>query len=398
MEHQLISAMETALGWNGAEELGKTFVRGNVDDPALLSRVLTPNRMLDIAMRRSLYRPQFRCFRKGEEVHPAVYYTDSVSPRGQSISMVNMRSLGNLLREGATLILDQANVFDPTMEVACRALQWWSHERVQVNAYLTTNDAAGFPLHWDDHDVVIIQLAGEKEWEVRGTSRKVPMYRDADPNSTPSEKIVWAGVMKAGDIMHIPRGHWHQATRTGSGSGKSLHVTFGITKRTGASWLAWLADWSREREIFRHDLDRWHGTGAPALAEAAARLIGERPPEDFLAVYERETKPARHVPFLDIFGPLDSVVCTTHFPPRIEENGATVDVIAAGQKLTLAAKALPALRLLLSGRPIHLEQAAAVLGAEVTEVAEILVEEEICALLTPELSSGYTGLVTNAVS
>lgn len=234
MEHQLVSAVERALGWSGPEEIGKGFARGNIGDPDLVSRILTPNRLLDIAMRRSLSRPQFRCFQKGDEVHPAVYYTDSVSPRGQSIPMVNMRSLGRLLDEGATLILDQANVFDPTMEVACRALQWWSHERVQVNAYLTTNDAAGFPLHWDDHDVVIVQLAGEKEWEVRGTSRPAPMYRDADPNSTPTDEIVWSGVMRTGDVMHIPRGHWHQATRTGSGSGKSLHVTFGVTKRTGA--------------------------------------------------------------------------------------------------------------------------------------------------------------------
>ncbi|MBW1600034.1 cupin domain-containing protein [Streptomyces sp. JJ38] len=398
MEHQLINAIETAFGRKGVDELGKGFVRGSIDDPALVSRILTPNRLLDIAMRRSLNRPQFRCFQKGEEVHPAIYYTDTVSPRGQSIPMVNMRSLGRLLGEGATLILDQVNVFDPTMEVACRALQWWSHERVQVNAYLTTNDASGFPLHWDDHDVVIIQLAGEKEWEVRGTSREVPMYRDSDPNNTPTEEIVWAGVMKTGDVMHIPRGHWHQATRNGHGSGKSLHVTFGITKRTGASWLAWLGDWCREHEIFRHDLDRAHGSGTQALTEAAVRLIGERSPADFLAAYEQATALPRHVPFLDILGPLDAVACTTHFPPQIRENGETVDVVASGKKITFTAKAMPALRLLLSGRPVPLEQAAAVVGAEVAEVAEILVKEEICATLTPESSSGYTDLVTNAVS
>ena len=398
MEHQLISAIETALGWSGPAELGRDFVRGSVDDPALVSRIMTPNRLLDIAMRRSLNRPQFRCFQKGEEVHPAIYYTDSVSPRGQSISMVNMRSLGRLLGEGATVIMDQANVFDPTMEVACRALQWWSHERVQVNAYLTTNDASGFPLHWDDHDVVIVQLAGEKEWEVRATSRNVPMYRDADPNTTPSDEIIWSGLMRTGDVMHIPRGHWHQATRTGSGSGNSLHVTFGITKRTGASWLAWLADWCREHEIFRHDLDRWQGTGSEALTEAAAQLVGERPPPDFLAAYEQATTLPRHVPFLGILGPLDAVVCTTHFPPQVQEHGETVDIVASGKKLTLAAKALPALRLLLSGRPVELEQAAAVAGAEAAEVAEILVKEELCAVLTPELFSGYTGLVTNAGS
>ena len=398
MEHRLTSAIEAALGWNGARELGTGFARGSIDDPELLDRVLTPNRMLDIAMRRSLNRPQFRAFQRGDEVHPAVYFTDSVSPRGQSIPMVNMRRLGGLLREGATLILDQANVFDPTMEVACRALQWWSHERVQVNAYLTTNDASGFPLHWDDHDVLVVQLAGEKQWEVRGTSRPAPMYRDADPNNTPSQEIVWAGLMQAGDVMHIPRGHWHQATRDGRGSGNSLHVTFGITKRTGASWLAWLGDWCRENEIFRHDLDRRGTAGSEALTEATARLVRERPPADFLASYGQEVTPTRHVPFLDIFGPLDSVVCTTHFPPQIREQQESVDVLTLGKRLTFASKALPALRLLLSGRPVSLAQAASVAGTEVTEIAEILVEEQICAPLTPELSLGYTGLVTSAVS
>ncbi|MFG2143659.1 JmjC domain-containing protein [Streptomyces sp. NPDC048696] len=398
MEHRLISSIEGALGWHRAEQIGRAFVRGRSDDTELLSRVLTPNRLLDIAMRRSLNRPQFRVFQKSEEVHPAVYFTDTVSPRGQSIPMVNMHRLGGLLDEGATLIMDQLNVFDPTMEVACRALQWWSHERVQVNAYLTTNEASGFPLHWDDHDVIIVQLAGEKKWDVRDTTRTAPMYRDADPNSTPSDTVLFDGVLQPGDIMHIPRGHWHQATRAAKGSGYSLHVTFGITKRTGASWLAWLGDWCREHEVFRHDLDRQHATGHESLVEAAARLVVERPPTDFLTAYEQNTAPGRHVPFLDIFGPLDTVVCTTHFPPQVRTSGDTVHVIAAGKRLTLAAKALPTIRLLLSGQPIVLGEAAAVVGAEVVEVAEVLVKEELCAPLTDELSSGYTGLVTNAVS
>ncbi|WP_330349500.1 JmjC domain-containing protein [Streptomyces sp. NBC_00582] len=398
MKHRLIDAVETALSWSGAEDLGKYFVRGSTDDLDLMSRILTPHRLLDIAMRRSLNRPQFRVFQDSEEVHPAVYFTDSVSPRGQSIPMVNMHSLGALLRDGATVILDQANVFDPTMEVACRALQWWSRERVQVNAYLTTNEASGFPLHWDDHDVVIVQLAGEKEWEVRGASRVVPMYRDTDSNSTPSQEILWSGVMKTGDVMHIPRGHWHQATRNGHGSGWSLHVTFGITKRTGASWLSWLGDWCREDKVFRHDLDRRPGADSQELTNAAARLIVERPPGEFLASYEQAMPLPRHVPFMDVFGRLEAVVCTTHFPPRIQDNGRTVDVSASGKRLTFTAEALPSLRLLLSGRPVCLERAVPAVGAEVVEVAEALVEEDLCALLTPELSSGYTGLVTNAGS
>ncbi|MFC9328614.1 JmjC domain-containing protein [Kitasatospora sp. NPDC057015] len=395
-QHRLISSIETALGWNGAERLGGSFSRGRTADLEVLSRLLTPNRLLDLVMRRSLNRPQFRVFQKGVEVHPAVYFTDSVSPRGQSISMVNMDSLGALLADGATVILDQANAFDPTMEVACRALQWWARERVQVNVYLTTNEASGFPLHWDDHEVVILQLAGEKEWEVRGTSRTAPMYRDADPNATPSDDVLWSGVMRPGDVMHIPRGHWHQATRNGSGSGSSLHVTFGITKRTGASWLAWLGDWCRTEEVFRLDLDRAGGPGTEQLVAAARRLVEEQSPADFLASYEQAVAPARQVPFLEIFGPLDAVVCTTHFRPRVRQIGATVEVLASGRRLTFAGKALPSLTLLLSGRPVVLSSAAAVVGAEVSELAEILVKEGLCAPLTAELSSGYTGLVTSA--
>lgn len=248
MEHRLISAIETALGWSGAGELGKDFARGNIDDPGLISRVLTPNRLLDMVMRRSMNRPQFRVFQESKEVHPAIYFTDSVSPRGQSIPMVNMHSLGRLLGEGATVILDQANVFDPTMEVACRALQWWSHERVQVNAYLTTNEASGFPLHWDDHDVVIVQLAGEKGWEVRSTSRAVPLYRDADPNDTPSEEIIWSGVMKTGDVMHIPVATGTRRPATATGRERASTSPLGSPSAPArAGWHGWATGAGRRR-------------------------------------------------------------------------------------------------------------------------------------------------------
>lgn len=398
MEHRLITAVEAALGWNGSSGLGGDFARGSIDDPALTARILTPNKLLDLALRRSLSSPQFRCFQGGEELHPNAYFTDEVSLRGQSIRMVNTHRLGALLRQGATLVVDQVNTFDPTMEVTCRALQWWSRERVQVNAYLTTNDAAGFRLHWDDHDVLIVQLAGEKQWEVRNASRAAPLYRDVGRNDEPSDEIIWAGTMRAGDVMHIPRGYWHQATRDGNGSGKSLHMTFGFAKRTGVSWLSWLADWSREEELFRYDLDRTDNSGSEELTTAAIKLIRRRGPADFLTAREQEAASPRHVPFLDIFGPLEAAACITHFPPQITEHGDTVEVVAAGKKLTFTAKTLPALRLLLSGHPVPLARAVAAVGTEVEQVAEILTQEEICAVVTPELSSGYTGLVTNAAS
>jgi hypothetical protein len=47
---------------------------------------------------------------------------------------------------------------------------------------------------------------------------------------------------------------------------------------------------------------------------------------------------------------------------------------------------------------VYLDSLALKTGLDVNALAKVLMEEEICAPLTPELSSGYTGLVTNAAS
>lgn len=400
MDHHLIESIEKALGWNGPQALGKQFARGSVTDPDLCSRLLTPTKLLDVIMRRSLAPPQLRCFQHGKELHPDDYLTPVVARRGQRLSMANMDRLGQLIRSGGTVVLDAFDSFDPTMEVACRALQWWSRELVQVNTYLTTNNSVGFSLHWDDHDVVIFQLGGEKSWEVRGPSRRVPMYRDAEPNQEPSEDIVWSGNLQAGDVIHIPRGYWHQATRTGQGVGYSLHVTFGFVKRTGVDWLTWVADRSREKELFRHDLDRW---GSPDdqlkkkrnLSDTICELLATYPIDIYLAAREQERPPPRHVATFGVFGPPTAVVCVTDFPPHVEPNGETVDVVAAGKKITFAAKATPALQRLLSGHPVDIEQTATTMGINAAVLAETLIREGVCAELTDELSSGYTGLITS---
>jgi hypothetical protein len=403
MEHRFVREVEQALSWPGPSMLGKEFARGSISDTGLPTRLLTPHKLLDLIMRRSLSVPQFRCFRAGEELHPSRFLSDLVSRRGQSIRVPDMRRLGRLLDDGCTLVLDEVNFFDPTMEVACRALQWWSRELVQVNTYLTTQDAAGFSLHWDDHDVVIVQLAGEKSWEVRGASRVAPMYRDAEPNNEPPADVLWAGTMRSGDVMHIPRGYWHQATRTDQGDGFSLHATFGFVKRAGANWIAWLADRAREHELFRHDLERWTTNASieaqqETLTQAATELIKAHPPAEFLSAREEQRPAPRHIPHLPIFGDLTDVVCLTEFAPYVHEADGVVTVQAAGKKITFAAKAAPALRMLLSGAPTHVADVAEQSGIDAAQLVDVLVKEELCAQLTPELSLGYTGLVTSARS
>lgn len=401
MEHALVSSIEKALGWSGPKSLGTGFVRGVLPDAGLCARILNPTKLLDIIMRRSLNAPQVRVFQDGAEIHPARFLDDHGTRRGQGIRTANMRRLGQLLEQGCTLVLDQVDHFDPTMEVACRALQWWSGETVQVNTYLTTQAAGGFPIHWDDHDVIVVQLAGEKSWEVRDQSRPAPMFRDAVPNDTPPEDVLWSGTLRAGEVMHIPRGFWHQATRTDQGGGYSLHATFGFPKRTGVHWLAWVADQARKSEVFRHDLTgdftaEERQRRKDELVAQAANLVWNHSVADFLRSHEQELPVGRHIATRGVFGPPSAVVCITALPPRFEHEDEAVAITAAGKKILFAERALPALQMLLSGAPADLNAVESVTGLEIGKLVDVLLEEELCAELTPELRSGYTGLVTTA--
>ncbi|WP_435211941.1 JmjC domain-containing protein [Streptomyces sp. bgisy034] len=392
MEHRLVTGIEKALGWGGPGPVGTAFARGHLADPDLITRLLTPNRLLETIGHRHLANPQLRCYAEGDEVHPSLFLSTNVNRRRQAVSQADMAALGRILNGGGTVVLDHVDFFDATLEVACRALGWWSGELTSANAYLAVGDTDGFNLHWDDHDVIAVQLSGEKSWEVRGPSRPAPMYRDAERNLTPSEEVLWKGTMEAGDVMHIPRGFWHTATRIGSGDdGHSLHVTFGLTKRTGVTWTNFLSDAARADEDFRTDLERSDDpVDGDRLAAKLSDLAREYDPKRYLAELRANTPPARHTPYVPVFGPLEYASAVTEFEPVIMPSGETVKVVGGGKRLTFHGRAEPALRKLLSGHPVRLSDE----DHDLITLAEHLIQEGLCAPLTAESLSAYTGLVT----
>ncbi|MFE3070818.1 JmjC domain-containing protein [Streptomyces sp. NPDC059247] len=391
MEHRLVTHIERALGWEGPSSAGHAFAHGRLADPDLPVRLLTPARLLDLIKRRHLANPQLRCYAKGDEIHPSMFLSTNVNRRRQAVSQADMAALGRILNDGGTVVLDHVDFFDPTLEVACRALGWWSGELTSANAYLAVGETDGFPLHWDDHEVIAVQLSGEKSWEVRGASRPVPMYRDAERNRAPSKEVMWKGTMRAGDVMHIPRGFWHTATRLGSGDdGHSLHVTFGFTRRTGVTWVNFLSDVSRADEDFRLDLEGVERTGHDALADRIGALAAAYSPDRYLEELRSGTPPARHLPQVAAFGRPEGVVAVTEFAPCVVRCGDTVRVRGGGRRLTLQGRAEPGLRVLLSGHPVHLAGA----DEDTVTLADLLIREGLCEPLTEMSSSGYTGLVT----
>ena len=146
------------------------------------------------------------------------------------------------LREGATLVLDAVDELHPPVRDVAEALEGVFRVRVQVNGYAGWRTSHGFDLHFDDHDVFVLQIAGRKDWKIYGLSPERP--------DTP----IWEGRLEDGDLLYIPRGWWHVATPLDE---PTLHLTVGVSNPTGADLLSWFVEKLRANEQIRQDLPQF---------------------------------------------------------------------------------------------------------------------------------------------
>src|SRR5690606_20470296 len=128
-------------------------------------------------------------------------------------------------------------------------VEWLLRTGVQVNLYASWTSQEGFGLHWDDHDVIVVQIAGTKRRRLYGPTRSHPPYRDVAQPQPPRGDAIEELVLSPGDVLYVPRGHWHQVTAFDGGH--SLHLTCGLQTITGADLIGYLADQLRATDVVR---------------------------------------------------------------------------------------------------------------------------------------------------
>lgn len=136
-----------------------------------------------------------------------------------------------LFAEGATVVLQALHrTWEPVGRTARELAADLGHP-VQVNAYITPPQNQGFDDHYDVHDVLVVQVAGEKHWRVRPPVLDAPLRtqpwtdrRDDVARAAGADPVIDA-VLRPGDCLYLPRGWLHSATALG---GVSTHLTFGI--------------------------------------------------------------------------------------------------------------------------------------------------------------------------
>ena len=170
---------------------------------------------------------------------------------------------------GATLLLTQVQRRRRPVAELCRAIEidllgagLALVEAVSANAYLTPADAQGFDVHHDDHDAIVVQLHGQKRWEVFPPVDEVPVERCEAPieRSGLGPPVVDAELVP-GDVLYVPRGFAHVA---GTGTHSSLHVTLSLRTLT---WLDLLTEAARADAGFRRSVP-------PTSAGPAGEVFG----------------------------------------------------------------------------------------------------------------------------
>lgn len=172
--------------------------------------------------------PRINLTRSGTPYPPSKYLTGRHVSSGYDISTVDSEGLIDCIHDGATIVVNAVDALLPVMKSLAENLEYVFETHIQINCYASFGADPGFNIHWDDHDVIVIQMEGSKSWTVYGESDVAP-----SSNDTP----LWRGELQRGDLLFVPRGFWHLVKAE---QGPSLHVTCSIPLSSESDFAYWM--------------------------------------------------------------------------------------------------------------------------------------------------------------
>lgn len=218
--------------------------------------------------------PTFRLVRDGKPLDPS-RYTKRATVGGQAVTgLGDPARIFDEHRRGATIVFQGLQRSCPPLTRFCRSLELDLTHAVQANAYVTPAGARGLGVHYDTHDVFVLQLAGTKAWTIHEPVLADPLPSQpwkgtADDAGPPILSVELA----AGDCLYLPRGFLHAARAQ---EALSAHLTIGIVTTTWHDVLRELITATAEEPELRRALPPGYAGDQPALAagveEAMSRL------------------------------------------------------------------------------------------------------------------------------
>jgi ribosomal protein L16 Arg81 hydroxylase len=192
---------------------------------------------------------------RNEAVIPAEEFT-----RGADAKTIDVLAVMRLFRDGASFSIRGAHSHWPALRALIACLSDTFFESVHTNVYCSPARTQGFRCHYDLHEVFVLQVEGTKHWRVFEPTTDFPVepWRQEDAPGQSDRPYIDATVRK-GDVLYVPRGHWHYASAQDT---DSLHITVGITCRKGDSLLDWLRPQLLAHPAWRRNVPAMGGPAA----------------------------------------------------------------------------------------------------------------------------------------
>jgi hypothetical protein len=219
--------------------------------------------------------PGFRLVKAGETV--SGYTTDLPWRPSAFTGVADVPRVLEEFERGATVVLQGLHHLWLPLARYCRHLEAFLGHPAQANAYYTPAGSQGLPVHHDTHEVISLQVAGQKRWLVYEPVLELPLknqrYRSA--LGEPGEPVLDV-TLQAGDTLYLPRGWLHQALTS---EADSLHITVGVNVRRWIDEARAELDTAEDTLAFRRTID---AADAPPLPELDADAVRARARERFV--------------------------------------------------------------------------------------------------------------------
>lgn len=197
------------------------------EQPGYFSGIISASQLEDYLNTARPPIPAVRLIKGKESIAP-----DSFRFSSGELNLVRIR---NEFVAGYSIIINGLEQYCPPISAITHMIEFELNFESQINAYITPQSSQAFHAHFDDHDVIIMQIEGSKTWYLYEGIDVMPRdfsCRDTFPeNDLPTPLTLR---LEAGDVLYVPRGMVHAAQ---ANEAPSIHLTVGIHAPTIKSLL-----------------------------------------------------------------------------------------------------------------------------------------------------------------
>lgn len=185
--------------------------------------------------------------RRGIQELSSVFYTTAGS--------IDVSKIEAILAAGGSIILSHVERYAKAWDVVYRAAEAATGEKLTIALFVTQGPGGAINQHYDEEDILVLQLEGAKRWLITGERVRNPvkdMVKPPKPNGPPH----YDQMLERGDMLFLPSGYWHRCENC---SERSVHLGLAFEPPTPWDAVKRKLRSLLEDETFRTPLNRLPG-------------------------------------------------------------------------------------------------------------------------------------------